>query len=116
MAAERASRRQMLGLLAAGLLTACSAPRRERGAALPSSTTAPAPAGPSPLPAGAAEPFFDTVHPTSGFVAFGDFGGGPAQGAVAAGMLQWVRDGHRVYLVEHDDTYQHRRARRWRNV
>jgi 3',5'-cyclic AMP phosphodiesterase CpdA len=32
----------------------------------------------------------------SGFVAFGDFGGGPAQGAVAAGMLQWVRDGHRV--------------------
>jgi 3',5'-cyclic AMP phosphodiesterase CpdA len=32
----------------------------------------------------------------SGFVAFGDFGGGPAQGAVAAGMLQWARDGHRV--------------------
>ncbi len=32
----------------------------------------------------------------AGFAAFGDFGGGPAQGAVAAGMLRWVRDGHRV--------------------
>ena len=41
-------------------------------------------------------PPFDTVDPMAGFVAFGDFGGGPAQGAVAAGMLQWVRDGHRV--------------------
>jgi Calcineurin-like phosphoesterase len=97
MAAGQISRRQMLGLLGAGVLTACTAPRRERGAALPSSTTAPAaPAAASPLPPGASVPVFDTVHPMSGFVAFGDFGGGPAQGAVAAGMLQWNRDGHRV--------------------
>jgi len=95
---RRVSRRQMLGLLAAGFLTACTAPRREHGAAVPASTTtAPVPPAPaSPLPAGAAQPFFDTVHPMSGFVAFGDFGGGPAQGAVAASMLQWARDGHRV--------------------
>src|SRR5581483_10150910 len=73
-------------------------PHRLHGAAVPASTTtAPVPPAPaSPLPAGAAQPFFDTVHPMSGFVAFGDFGGGPAQGAVAASMLQWARDGHRV--------------------
>jgi hypothetical protein len=88
----------MLGLLGAGLLTACSPTRRERGseAAVSSTTTAPtttttaAPKFVSQLPP------FDTVNPMSGFVAFGDFGGGPAQGQVAASMLQWVRDGHRV--------------------
>jgi hypothetical protein len=87
----------MLGLLGAGLLTACSPTRREHGAEAASSTTSgpttSTTAGPvfkSSLPA------FDTVHPMAGFAAFGDFGGGPAQGAVAAGMLQWVRDGHRV--------------------
>ena len=96
MDSGRLSRRQMLGLLAAGFFTACTAPRREHGVAAPPPTSSAPPAGPSPLPAGAAQPIFDTVHPLSGFVAFGDFGGGPAQGAVAAGMLQWVRDGHRV--------------------
>jgi hypothetical protein len=92
------SRRQMLGLLGAGLLTACSPTRRERGSAAqpsstttaPTTTTTTAPKFVSSLPP------FDTVNPMSGFVAFGDFGGGPAQGQVAAGMLQWVRDGHRV--------------------
>jgi hypothetical protein len=48
------------------------------------------------VPVDTGQPPFDRVNPMSGFVAFGDFGGGPAQGAVAAGMLQWVRDGHRV--------------------
>jgi len=93
MAAAPLSRRQMLGLLGAGFLTACSPTRRERGteAASSSTTTTAAPAVISD-----GQPPFDTVHPMSGFVAFGDFGGGPAQGAVAAGMLQWVRDGHRV--------------------
>jgi len=89
----------MLGLLGAGLLTACAPTRREHGteaasssttSTAPTTTTTSAPRFVSELPA------FDTVHPMSGFVAFGDFGGGPAQGAVAATMLQWVRDGHRV--------------------
>lgn len=96
------SRRQMLGLLGAGLLTACSPARRERGteaAASPTTATVPptatadtttAPKFVSTLPP------FDTVNPMSGFVTFGDFGGGPAQGQVAAAMLGWVRDGHRV--------------------
>lgn len=89
MAAAPLSRRQMLGLLAAGFFTACAPARREGGTeaasssttttAVPTTTTTTAPPG-----------------PLSGFVAFGDSGGGPAQGAVAAGMLQWARDGHRV--------------------
>jgi hypothetical protein len=90
----------MLGLLAAGFVAACTPTRREHGAAtgsssttapLPSTTATSAPAGPAD-----GEPPFDTSHPMSGFAAFGDFGGGPAQGAVAAAMLQWIRDGHRV--------------------
>jgi len=32
----------------------------------------------------------------AGFVAFGDFGGGDAQDAVAAAMERWAADGHRV--------------------
>ena len=89
----------MLGLLGAGLLTACSPTRRERGTEAASSTTTPAPSTTTtaaPPKFVSSLPPFDTVHPMSGFVAFGDFGGGPAQGAVAASMLQWVRDGHRV--------------------
>ncbi len=89
----------MLGLLGAGLLTACSPTRRERGTEAASSAT---PAVPSTTTTNGApkfvssQPPFDTVHAMSGFLAFGDFGGGSAQGAVAASMLQWVRDGHRV--------------------
>lgn len=93
----------MLGLLGAGLLVACSPTRREEGtAAASSSTTSTAPTTTTTTTsrpaasAGTAQPPFDRVNPMAGFVAFGDFGGGPAQGAVAAGMLQWVRDGHRV--------------------
>jgi hypothetical protein len=98
------SRRHMLGLLGAGFVTACTPKRREHGAALTSTsstTTTTAPptttttGAPAAVPADT-EPPFDRVHPMSGFAAFGDFGGGPAQGAVAAGMLQWARDGHRV--------------------
>jgi hypothetical protein len=89
----------MLGLLGAGLLTACSPARRERGTEAASSTTTTAPSTTTTTTAPkfvSSQPPFDTVNPMSGFVAFGDFGGGPAQGAVAASMLQWVRDGHRV--------------------
>src|SRR4051812_26957313 len=82
-------RRQMLGLLAAGFVSACSVPSggrsKQAGPDVTSSTTAPL--KPVPLPDDG--PPFDRDHPMSGFVAFGDFGGGPAQGAVAAGMLQW---------------------------
>jgi hypothetical protein len=92
----------MLGLLAAGFVTACTPTRRERGAALgtpttaaPSTTSTATPPKPVALPDDG-QPPFDVDHPMSGFVAFGDFGGGTAQGAVAAAMLQWIRDGHRV--------------------
>jgi calcineurin-like phosphoesterase family protein len=99
MADAPLSRRQMLALLGAGLLTACSPKRREGGTeAVSSSTTISSTTTTSaPRPVFVSDqPPFDTVNPMSGFAAFGDFGGGPAQGAVAAGMLQWVRDGHRV--------------------
>lgn len=94
----------MLGVLGAGVLTACTSEGRI-GAAPPSSTAPPTPTSAptsttvsaAPQPVG--DPTFDTVHPMSGFVAFGDFGGGPAQGAVAANILQWVRDGHRVDAI-----------------
>ncbi|MDQ1568767.1 MAG: hypothetical protein QOF96_3647, partial [Actinomycetota bacterium] len=102
MAPAPLSRRNMLGLLAAGFVTACTPTRRERGAALgstttavPSNTSTTIPLNPVPLPDDG-QPPFDIDHPMSGFVAFGDFGGGTAQGAVAAAMLQWIRDGHRV--------------------
>jgi 3',5'-cyclic AMP phosphodiesterase CpdA len=99
MAAAPLSRRQMLGLLGAGLLTACSPTRREHGTEAASSSTTAVPSTTTSVPRPvfvSDQPPFETVHPMSGFVAFGDFGGGPAQGAVAASMLQWVRDGHRV--------------------
>jgi 3',5'-cyclic AMP phosphodiesterase CpdA len=93
------SRRQMLGLLGAGLFVACTPARREHGTEAASSTTS-APTTTTTAPPVVfppdGQPPYDTVNPMSGFAAFGDFGGGPAQGAVAAGMLQWVRDGHRV--------------------
>jgi len=97
MAPAPLSRRQMLGLLGAGLLTACSPTRREHGTEAASTTTGGPTTSSTARPVFESSlPAFDTAHPMSGFAAFGDFGGGPAQGAVAAGMLQWVRDGHRV--------------------
>ena len=101
MADAPLSRRQMLGLLGAGLLTACSPTRREHGTetAASSTTTAPTTTTTAAPKFVSSQPVFDTVTPMSGFVAFGDFGGGPAQGQVAAGMLQWVREGHRVDVL-----------------
>jgi hypothetical protein len=98
MAPAPITRRQMLGLLGAGLLTACSPTRREHGTGTVASSTSTAPpTTTTSAPRFVSElPPFDTVNPMSGFVAFGDFGGGPAQGQVAASMLQWVREGHRV--------------------
>src|SRR2546423_10580394 len=101
MADAPLSRRQMLGLLGAGFLTACSPTRREHGteSASSSTTTAPTTTTTSAPKFVSEQPPFDTVHPMSGFVAFGDFGGGPAQGAVAATMLHWVLEGHRVHAL-----------------
>jgi hypothetical protein len=53
----------------------------------PDPTTAP------PSPAAAPAPSGKVV---SGFVAFGDFGGGDAQHEVARAMERWAADGHRV--------------------
>lgn len=99
MASAPLSRRQMLGLLGAGLLTACTSSRQSDGALSSSSSSTAPPAttttAPPPLPSDGSPPF-DRVNPMSGFVAFGDSGGGADQAAVAAGMVRWRRDGHRV--------------------
>jgi len=47
-----------------------------------------------PLEAAVAPPAFPGA-PVAGFVAIGDFGGGPAQGAVAQAMVRWAAT-HRV--------------------
>lgn len=110
----RLSRRQALRLLGAALLAgACGAPARTaRRAAGPGSrpsatiatttTRLPAPPATATTTAtGPADPTTTTqppeppapqaedvrVGPLAGFVAFGDFGGGPAQRAVAQAML-----------------------------
>jgi Calcineurin-like phosphoesterase len=51
------------------------------------------PAASTPPPNTAPEPAGEVV---SGFVAFGDFGGGDAQHEVARAMERWAADGHRV--------------------
>jgi 3',5'-cyclic AMP phosphodiesterase CpdA len=84
--------RGAIWLLTAVLVTACTgeAPRAERGSAAPATTATSVP----PITVATLPP--PPPGPVSGFVAFGDFGGGPAQGAVAAAMERWVADGHRV--------------------
>src|SRR5437867_5909405 len=98
-AAPGMSRRRFLALLAAGAITACSPRRTDRGAAPPATTSSSGATStttttlPTPPP-GVSGAAFDTVHPMSGFVAFGDFGGGPGQAGVAEAMLRWVQAGH----------------------
>jgi hypothetical protein len=56
-------------------------------------------AGPGAAPAATLPPAPDPEpqgEVVAGFVAFGDFGGGDAQDAVARAMERWVADGHRV--------------------
>ncbi|MGI9023253.1 MAG: metallophosphoesterase family protein, partial [Acidimicrobiales bacterium] len=60
--------------------SAPGAPTTTMAASLASTTTGAAATGPA----------------EAGFLAFGDFGGGPAQGAVAAAMEAWVGAGHRA--------------------
>jgi hypothetical protein len=52
----------------------------------------------------------------SGFVAFGDFGGGQAQHAVAAAIRRWVAAGHRVdaLVTTGDNVYEDGDPRRFR--
>ena len=86
-----------LALVVALVLAGCG----DRGDAVAGATTTQARATPSTLEDGAAGPV------RSGFVAFGDFGGGPAQHAVAEAMERWtVR--HRVdaLVTTGDNVYE----------
>jgi acid phosphatase len=86
-----------LALVVALVLAGCG----DRGDAVAGATTTQAPATPSTLEDGSAGPV------RSGFVAFGDFGGGPAQHAVAEAMERWtVR--HRVdaLVTTGDNVYE----------
>jgi 3',5'-cyclic AMP phosphodiesterase CpdA len=84
-------RRAVWLLMAAVVAGACTgeARRAEHGGV---TTTAP-PNSAAPVTTTTLPP---PPGPLSGFVAFGDFGGGPAQGAVATAMERWVAGGHRV--------------------
>jgi hypothetical protein len=90
----------VLGVLAAG----CGADGQERAAAQRPATSA----TPATPPATAATATAGRSAPVrSGFVAFGDFGGGPAQRAVAAAMYRWAA-GHRVdaLVTTGDNVYE----------
>jgi len=76
-----------LGMVSA----ACGGSGQAPATSTPSGSTTGAPAVATTAPAsGTAE------APQAGFLAFGDFGGGPAQGDVAAAMETWVGAGHRA--------------------
>nr|MDQ6909652.1 metallophosphoesterase [Actinomycetota bacterium] len=53
-------------------------------------------------------PVTDSDPVLSGFVAIGDFGGGPAQPAVASAIQDWVNGGHRVdaLVTTGDNVYE----------
>jgi 3',5'-cyclic AMP phosphodiesterase CpdA len=81
-------------LVALALLLAAAGCAGASGTAAPEpDPTAPTTATAPPVSTPAAEPDGEVV---SGFVAFGDFGGGDAQHEVARAMERWVADGHRV--------------------
>jgi 3',5'-cyclic AMP phosphodiesterase CpdA len=91
----------VLGVLAAG----CGPDDQERAAAQHPATgatrTTPPTASTATATAGRSAPV------RSGFVAFGDFGGGPAQRAVASAMYRWAA-GHRVdaLVTTGDNVYE----------
>jgi Calcineurin-like phosphoesterase len=92
----------LLGALAAG----CGPADQQRTAARrPAAGGTPATPPTSTSTATAADS--RSVPVRSGFVAFGDFGGGPAQGAVAAAMSRWAA-GHRVdaLVTTGDNVYE----------
>ena len=90
--------------------TACASGgtgRRPAALPAPSATTGSSattgPANTSPPSSGP-----PSVAPTAGFLAFGDFGGGSAQRAVATAMEAWVAAGHRVdaLVTTGDNVYE----------
>ena len=100
-----ARRRAAVTLLVLGTLAAGCGPHDREGTAAQPPTTSGAPAAPSASAATAAAGRSSPVR--SGFVAFGDFGGGPAQRAVAAAMSRWAV-GHRVdaLVTTGDNVYE----------
>jgi 3',5'-cyclic AMP phosphodiesterase CpdA len=92
----------VLGVLAAG----CGPDDQERAAAQHPATSATRTT--PPATASTATAAADRSAPVrSGFVAFGDFGGGPAQRAVASAMYRWAA-GHRVdaLVTTGDNVYE----------
>jgi len=85
-----AARRAVAALLVLGALAAgCRPDGQERAAPQAPGTSLPPPTTSATSTAGRSGPI------RSGFVAFGDFGGGPGQQAVAEAMERWAA-GHRV--------------------
>ena len=78
-----------LALLLCAAVAGCSggSGAASQGTGPPATPATPATLPPTPTPSG---------EVVSGFVAFGDFGGGKAQVAVARAMERWAADGHRV--------------------
>ena len=111
-ATRQASRAAVAALLVLGALAAgCRADDRGRAAApAPGAgatpTTAPT-ASSAPTASAATAATGRTAPIRSGFVAFGDFGGGPAQQAVAAAMGRWAAT-HRVdaLVTTGDNVYE----------
>ncbi|MGH8999782.1 MAG: metallophosphoesterase family protein [Acidimicrobiia bacterium] len=107
MASEGLSRRRFLGMLGASALAvsgACRSSTRPAAGTVTTTTTTAAGISPSSSSTSttvgpatttvppAAATTATTSHPvTAGFVAFGDAGGGPAQGAVAEAMHRWAQ-------------------------
>ena len=100
-----ARHRAAVALLVLGTLAAGCGPHDREGTAAQPPTTSGAPAAPSASAATAAAGRSAPIR--SGFVAFGDFGGGPAQRAVAAAMSRWAA-GHRVdaLVTTGDNVYE----------
>jgi hypothetical protein len=103
-----AARRAAAALLVLGALAGGCGPDRDRRAAQRPATSATPTAPPTTSATSAATAAAGRSAPVrSGFVAFGDFGGGPAQRAVAAAMSRWAA-GHRVdaLVTTGDNVYE----------
>ena len=100
----RTGRRPLVVVLAVLL---CAAAGCGGGGAAGQGTNPPATLPPPDEPSG---------EVVSGFVAFGDFGGGEAQDAVAGAMERWAADGHRVdaLVTTGDNVYNRGEPERFR--
>ena len=102
--AATAARRAAAALLVLGALATGCGPADQQPTAAQRPAAGGTPATPSPSTATAAG---RSAPVRSGFVAFGDLGGGPAQRAVAAAMSRWAA-GHRVdaLVTTGDNVYE----------